>query len=240
MEDTFLINGTSSGVEYGAIGNPTSTFLTTAFVGDARTSAELRKGTLETADATKISYTTPTFDGFRAGASYTPDTACGNQGNRFCAENETGVHDHVALALDYDQEFNGVGLEVGLTGAFGRADAVPEDAVCGVACGFAVSFSGCRVATGLVWDDLQGNGGEGWAVDAQLDYTAGPWHFSFNGLHSKDDDSGDKLLAGSLTAIYTVTSGVILFGAGYLGQEDLGGGGSNDIVAVTSGLKLSF
>ncbi len=240
VEDTFLVNGSSSGVEYGGIGNPTSSFLTTAFIGEARTSAELRIGTIETADATKISYTTPTSNGFNAGISYTPDTQCGTQGNGFCTTNSSGIHDNVAFAAGYNNEFDGVGVKAAVVGAVGHADAEPEDSVYGIGGGFAVSFSGFTIATGLVWDDLQGNGGEGWAVDAGLAYDTGPWHFSLNGIYSEDDDSGDELLAGAATVIYNVTSGVMLFAVGYLGEEDLGAGGSNDIVAATSGLKLAF
>lgn len=240
VEDTFLQNGSSSGVEYGAVGNPTSTFLTTAFIGEARTSAELRIGTIETADATKISYTTPTFGGFSGGISYTPDTECGRQGNGFCSANAEGIHDNVAFAVGYDGELGDVGLEAAIVGAVGHADAEPEDTVYGIGGGFVSYIGDFTVAAGLVWDDLQGNGGEGWAVDVGLAYGTGPWHFSFNGIRSEDDDSGDELLAGSASVIYTVTSGVIIFGAGYLGEEDLGSGGNNEIAAFTSGLKLSF
>lgn len=240
VEDTFLVNGSNSGVEYGAIGNPTSSFLTTAFVGSARTSAELRKGSIETADATKISYTTPTFNGFSAGISYTPDTGCGTQGKAFCPANSTGVHDNVAIAAAYGGEFSGVDLKAAVVGGVGHADADPEDGVYGIGGGFAAGFSGITIAAGLVWDDLQGNGGEGWAVDLGLAYDAGLWHFSLNGVYSEDDDSGDELHAGSATVIYNATSGVTVFAVGYLGEEDLGSGGSNEIIAITSGLKMAF
>ncbi len=240
VEDTFLVNGTSSDVDYGGVGNPTSTFLTSAFAGDARTSAELRIGSLETADATKISYISPTFAGFNAGFSYTPDTSDGADGNDFNRENATGHHDNVAFALGYDGEFNGVGLETAVVGSYARADAEPEDEAYGVGGGLALSVAGFTLAAGAIWDDLNGNGGQGWATDVGLAYGSGPWHFSLNGIYSEDDDSGDELLGSSANVRYNLAAGVSIFAIGYLGEEDLGAGGTNDIVAISSGIKLSF
>src|SRR3546814_13977782 len=38
-EDTFAVNGSNSGVDYGGVGNPTATFLTSAYLGP-RTSVD--------------------------------------------------------------------------------------------------------------------------------------------------------------------------------------------------------
>jgi outer membrane protein OmpU len=238
-EDTFMVNGSNSGVDYGGVGNPTSNFLSSAFTGDARTSVDFRGG-VDSSDATKITYTTPNFNGFSAGVSYTPDTACGEPGNGFCSENSSGVHDNIGLGLGYDGEFNGVGLELALVGAVGSADAEPEDTVYGIGGGLAVSFSGFTIAAGGVFDDFDGNGGEGFAIDLGIGYGTGPWSFSINGIYSEDDTSNDELLGGSANIGYNVAPGVGVFVTGYIGEEDLGAGGSNDIVALTSGLKLSF
>ncbi|MEQ8357480.1 MAG: porin [Kiloniellaceae bacterium] len=238
-EDTFMVNGSNSGVDYGGVGNPTSNFLTSAYAGDARTSADFANG-VDSSDATKITYTTPNFNGFSAGVSYTPDTADGGDGNDFNRENSSGIHDHIGIGIGYDGEFNGVGVELGLVGAIGKADAEPEDDVYGLGGGVAVSFAGFTIATGAVYDDADGNGGSGWAWDAGVGYASGPWSFSVNGIYSEDDDSNDELLAGSANVGYNLAPGVSVFLTGFVGEEDLGAGGSNDIVAVTSGLKVSF
>lgn len=238
-EDTFMVNGSNSGVDYGGVGNPTSNFLTAAYAGEARTSVDLQNGT-DSSDATKITYTTPNFNGFSAGVSYTPDTADGGDGNDFNRENDSGTHDHIGIGLGYDGEFNGVGLELGLVGAFGKADAEPEDSVYGIGGGAAISFSGFTIAAGAVFDDADGNGGEGYAFDLGIGYGAGPWNFSVNGIMSEDDDSDDELLAGSANVGYNLAPGVSVFLTGFIGEEDLGSGDNNDIVAVTSGLKVSF
>ncbi|MFZ2102420.1 MAG: porin [Oricola sp.] len=238
-EDTFMVNGSNSGVDYGGVGNPTSNFLTSAYMGDARTSVDLQNGT-DSSDGTKITYTTPNFNGFSAGISYTPDTADGGDGNDFNRANSSGTHDHVGLGLGYEGEFNGVGLELGLVGAFGKADAEPEDNVYGIGGGVAVSFSGFTIAAGGVYDDADGNGGEGYGVDLGIGYEAGPWNFSINGIYSEDDDSDDELMAGSANVGYNLAPGVSVFLTGFIGEEDLGSGDNNDIVAVTSGLKVSF
>lgn len=241
-EDTFAVNGSNSGVDYGGVGNPTATFLTSAYTGNARTSVDFRSG-LDTSDATKITYTTPNFNGFSLGISYTPNTGCstasGTSGG-FCDENSTDFHDQIGLGLGYEGEFNGVGLELSLIGAYASADAEPEDDAYGIGGGFAVSFAGFTIASGIVWDDFDGNGGEAWAADLGIGYAAGPWSFSINGIYSEHDDSDDELLAGSANIGYNLAPGVSVFLTGFIGEEDLGSGGENDIVAVTSGLKLAF
>ncbi len=243
-EDTFMVNGSNSGVDYGGVGNPTSNFLDTAFGGNAPTSVDMT----DSSDATKITYTTPNFNGFSAGISYTPDTQDGSDGNSFAAANtglnsdgdSVGIHDHVGLGLGYDGEFNGVGVELGLTGGFGSFDAEPEDDFFSIGGGAAISYAGFTFAAGAFWEDGDNNSGERWAVDAGIGYATGPWSFSINGITSENDNSGDELLAGSANAGYQVAPGVRVFLTGYIGEEDLGAGGTNDIVAVTSGLAVSF
>ena len=245
-EDTFMVNGSNSGVDYGGIGNPTSNFLDTAYAGDARTSVDFANG-VDSSDATKITYTTPSFNGFSAGISYTPDTADGDDGNAFNEENDDGIHDHLGFGLGFDGEFNGVGVELGLVAGVGEADEEPEDTVYGIGGGAAISFSGFTFAAGAIYDDADGNGGEGYAVDVGIGYAQGPWRFSINGIYSEDDDSDDELLAGSANVGYTLAPGVRVFLTGFIGEEDYGsataaetGESDNDIVAVTSGLALSF
>lgn len=248
-EDTFMVNGSNSGVDYGGVGNPTSTFLSSAYVGEARTSVDLR-GPLESSDATKITYTTPSFSGFSVGVSYTPDTADGVDGNAFHrAETNAdgdpigaGVHDAIGLGLGYEGEFNGVGLELALVGAYGAGgfDAEPEDNPWGIGGGLAISFSGFTIAAGAVYDDFDDQGGESWAADLGIGYGAGPWSFSVNGIYSEDDDSGDELLGGSANVGYNLAPGVTVMVTGFVGSEDTDAFGTNDIVALTSGLKVSF
>ena len=242
-EDTFMVNGSNSGVDYGGVGNPTSNFLTKAYTGSARTSVDFRGG-IDTSDATKITYTTPNFSGFSMGISYTPNTAKDGAGNDF-DDDDGGFHDNVGVGLAYEGEFNGVGLELGLVGAFATADTEPEDDAYGIGGGIAISFSGFTIATGAVYDDFDdgdagGTTGEGWAWDVGVGYETGPWNFSINGIYSEDDDSDDELLAGSANIGYNLAPGVSVFLTGFVGEEDLGSGSDNDIVALTSGLKVSF
>src|SRR3546814_155960 len=68
-EDSFAVNGSNSGVDYGGVGNPTSTFLTAAYIGGtaaARTSVDFRGG-VDTSDAPKLTYTTPNYSGLHLG-----------------------------------------------------------------------------------------------------------------------------------------------------------------------------
>jgi outer membrane protein OmpU len=240
-EDSFMVNGSNSGVDYGGVGNPTSNFLSSAFGGSARTSADFRGG-VDTSDATKITYTTPDFSGFSAGVSYTPSSAHDGRGNVF-DDADGGTHDNVGVGLGYEGEFNGFGIELGLVGAWGSQDEEPEDDAYGIGGGIAVSFSGFTIATGVVWDEFDDGGHDtdsGWAWDAGIGYAAGPWSFSINGIYSEDNATDDELLAGSANIGYNLAPGVGVFVSGYVGNEDFGAGGDNDIVAITSGLKVSF
>jgi len=241
-EDTFMVNGSNSGVDYGGVGNPTSNFLSSAYITGTRTSVDMR----ESSDATKITYTTPNFNGFSAGISYTPDTADGVDGNAFHAAAADGAHDHIGVGLGYEGEFNGVGIELGLVGQYATFDEEPEDDLYGFGGGIAISFAGFTIATGAIWEDMNDGGpsiatGETWAVDAGIGYAAGPWNFSVNGIYSKVEDADIDLLGGSANVGYNLAPGVSVFVAGFVGTQDgPNGGEDNDIVALTSGLKVSF
>ena len=81
-------------------------------------------------------------------------------------------------------------------------------------------------------------------MDAGIGYATGPWSFSVNGIYAKHENSDDELLAGSANIGYNLAPGVGVFVTGFVGEEDYGGTvngeSSNDILALTSGLKLSF
>lgn len=247
-EDTFMVNGSNSGVDYGGVGNPTSNFLDTAYFGEAKTSVDLN----DSSDATKINYTSPNFNGFSFGIAYTPDTEDGSDGNSFNAENDEGVHDHIGLGIGFDGEFNGVGVEIGLIGqaSISGFDDEPEDDQYGFGGGFAISYAGFTFAAGGIWEDQEDGGatsgetGEAYAIDAGIGYTTGPWRFSGNFIYSDHDDSDDELIAGSANVGYSVAPGVRVFLTGFWGEEDYGGTvdgeSDNEILAVTSGLALSF
>ena len=76
--------------------------------------------------------------------------------------------------------------------------------------------------------------------DAGIGYAQGPWTFAVAGIYSEDDDSNDELLAGSASVNYNLAPGVSVFLSGFVGEEDFGAGGNNDIASVTSGMKVSF
>jgi len=131
-----------------------------------------------------------------------------------------------------------------LIGAYASADGEPEDNAYGIGGGIAVSFGGFTIATGAVYDDFDdgnagGETGKAWAADLGIGYAAGPWNFSVNGIYSDEDDTDAELLAGSANIGYNLAPGVSVFLTGFVGAEEAGDE-DNDIVAVTSGLKVSF
>ena len=83
-------------------------------------------------DATKIRYYTPSFGGFQAGVSYTPNQAVVDSGalnGDSLATTDVDVGDLVEGALVYDGDFAGFGITASLVG--GIADVKNEDTVGG-------------------------------------------------------------------------------------------------------------
>lgn len=77
---------------------------------------------IDTADATKVTYYTPRFQGFQAGVSFAPerDNLASGEGVQF--SDNVGNHDNAyELGLNYKGEFSGVGIKVG--GQYTHADA---------------------------------------------------------------------------------------------------------------------
>jgi hypothetical protein len=151
-----------------------------------------------------------------------------------------GFRDSRTLGLGYNTAFSGVGLEARLHGSLaGTADDTEGEAY-GIGGALSLDVLGLTMSAGAVWDDLDGAGGTGWATDLGLAYGSGPWLFSLSGIYVREDDSGDELLGSAANVSYSLATGVSLFAIGYLGDEDLGAAGSNEILAISSGIKLSF
>ena len=246
-EDFSMVNGSAVGVQNGGVGNPTGSFLETAFAGGAPSSVDM----LDSSDAVKITYITPNFDGLTAGISYTPDREVGNSkdGGQFNAQTAAGadtgtpdLEDHIGLGLQYDGEFGDVGVVIGLAGGFGEFEQVAstgdKESFYSIGGGVMLSFAGFSVAAGAFSEDSDVR--EKWAVDYGLGYSAGPWRLAVAGITSKDEITDDELLAFSANVGYSVAPGVLVFLTGYVGSEDLGSGTENDISSVTSGIKVGF
>jgi hypothetical protein len=123
-------------------------------------------------NATKISYYTPRFTGFQAGVSYAPSLDRGQNTLRVNTVAGSGliVQDIWEGALNYQNQFDQVGVSVAATGEIGKT-------------------SGNNFATGLQNQALQA-----WNAGAKLSYMGfslagsyGDWSDSFNASGTKAD-----------------------------------------------------
>jgi len=109
-------------------------------------------GTLGNEDSqgvSKLSYYTPRFYGFQAGVSYLFDnTSYGQVVNRVNTNGVagTGIKNIVLGALNYDNKFSGVGVNVGVTGELGTADAADTNNLRTYQAGAKFSYMGASIA----------------------------------------------------------------------------------------------
>lgn len=167
-------------------------------------------------DATKITYFTPTFAGFRAGVTYAPEPlgATGGAGDSVALnEATTGYSDWIEAGARYTGEFSGATVALGLTYSQADANAPGADDFNAWQVGAQVGFSGFTVGGGYTdYNDffLARNGvtfepDSSWNVGAT--YTAGAFGVGA-GYLNLDDESGDDYTIWSVGAVYTVAPGL--------------------------------
>ena len=171
-----------------------------------------------TGDATKVTYFTPRFGGFQAGASWTPDV--GQTGNSTEADNNGTVEDAISLGANFKQTFNNVGITVAATGEFGELDdnSLEDSEIYGI--GATVDFAGFQVGAGYVdrgdtgvAQGAAGDGGQWWDIGAS--YSTGPWKLGVGAFFSEQDPgAGSDIEVDIYTvgATFTVADGLELKG----------------------------
>lgn len=176
---------------------------TAAFPGVSNGGNESSRNILATAN--KVTYYTPRVQGFQAGVSYTPDL--NERGTAVGFSTETGTTTAFAsgkavpdfenvwnLGLNYQGEFNGVGLEASATGEFGDTEdtSANRDDLRAYAFGAAANFAGFTVGGSYgILDELGalasvGTEGEYWTAGAAYEY--GPFAGSVTYLDSSLED----------------------------------------------------
>lgn len=137
-----------------------------------------------TGNADKITYLSPVFNGFQAGASYTPDVAEGliaSRGLNGVAQDDATDQFGSAwdLAARYEGQFDSFGLTLGA--GYTRVD-LEEDSGAGLDdltawnVGAAATFGGFGL--GAVYTEDNGGADDGFDTDTWVlgaDYTTGPW-----------------------------------------------------------------
>jgi len=150
---------------------------------------------LDSDDSTKITYYTPSFSGFQAGVSFTPEVGSNGEGVVF-SDLTSDFSDSWETAVRYTGEFSGVGVVVGGQYNFADStDATVED-INAWGLGAKVAYNGFTFGGGYT-----DNGDSGATVglanadssswNLGLTYEQGPWGVGISYLDVDFDDNGD-------------------------------------------------
>ncbi|MES2984291.1 MAG: porin [Pseudomonadota bacterium] len=192
---TYFVNGTGAGANQ--LNNAANAgFVTTSKLPSEHGSANAL-GDESTYNATKVTYYTPKFAGFQAGASYTPQL--GDRGQTVARSNIAGLTDVIDLGLGYEGTFSGV--KVAAAGTYETASATGAAAAASAGygtedvnawnLGALVGYQGFSLAGSYANADDTGKLGsdaEYWTLG--LGYTAGPVGVSATYLASTVDYAG--------------------------------------------------
>ncbi|WP_158090226.1 porin [Kiloniella majae] len=234
--DRLMVSGSSVGFQFGMYGNYTGSVLGnddyTKSTG-ARTASDLN----DSSDDTKITYFTPTFNGFKAGVSFAPDSDTGNTESG----NGTGVDNHFDAGINYSGNFNDFSIDAGLVAATEERSAAGSDDVTyiGVGGGIMVGYAGFSAAVGYIHDDFE-DSDEIDTVDVGLAYTTGPWSASIGAAWSERDvDGGSDIeyTAYSAGVGYQIAPGLSTWVAGSVGEYE---GAAEDFTNLQAGVAVSF
>jgi outer membrane protein OmpU len=195
-------------------------------------------------DATKITYYTPRFSGFQAGASYTPDSGNGGTAAGFTSDADAGQFGDVfSLAGNYQGEFNGVSVELAATGTFGQAEQAAFEDLAAWNVGGSVGYQGFSLA-GSYGD--WGDSGQLAAVNSDADYwtvgaayETGPFGASVTYLDSTLASNDAQNLV--LGADYQLAPGLVPYvEVSFFELDGAGAALDNDGSVVLVGTQLNF
>lgn len=207
-----------------------------------------------TSDATKIRYYTPSFGGFMAGISYTPNLdgiGSGANNGDSLATTDVEAADVVEGGVQYDGELGGLGLGLSLTGLHG--DIKDEDAVGGddynaVQVGGTLALFGAELGASYLIEEVGGTDLD--AVSAAISYDFSPLLLGVSGGYALDAD--DLVVNGNevdhpwlviVSATYLLAPGLTLDGdVGFFDNDVDGGDGDldGDGVRAIGRLGLTF
>lgn len=178
-------------------------------------SALVSSDAINTGDATKVKYATPSFSGFQAGISYAPGSGTGGEDDNRLESAE--FENVVSIGARWEGDFSGVGILIGGDYYYGDGDDAEVEDLNAYAIGAQISFGGFTVGGQWVDNDDSGSadnsGAENlvlgddfgvlsgaiehddyqfWNVGAT--YTTGPWTFGVN--YWSGEAEGVQLVSG--------------------------------------------
>ncbi|WP_085906386.1 porin [Kiloniella majae] len=232
-----FVSGADVGLMYGMIDNPTGSSV-------SGTGADTAADVADSSDATKITYYTPSFNGFKAGLSYAADATDGNEVAKSVVD--TQFEQVVEAGLNYSGSFNDVSIEVGASAVYAETDGqattdVDGNTFWGTGIGGKIGFGGFTVGTGVTYEDGDDVFDNQVSVDAGINYTTGPWQVAVAGVWSETEaNSGGtdvENTAISAGVQYEVAPGLSVYGSAITGDYE---GGSDDFTSVQTGVLVSF
>ena len=229
-----LFMAATSGFTYGMINNSVGG----SFNADGKDNSKVRSyiALPDSSDNTKITYMTPSFEGFTAGVSYAPEA---NVGYKF---EDADIQDQTGVGLSYSGDFDDVGLKSSLFGTY--EDNAGKD-VTGVQGAVQVSFSGFTVGLAANQIDKEDTSREN-AVQFGVSYSTGPFIVSSGALYSEykpdnsSTDADEEMAAVSAGVAYRVMPGVYAGLGGTYGEYKVDGGDDGKFNTVVAGVSVSF
>ncbi|MFD2208088.1 porin [Kiloniella antarctica] len=232
--DRMMISGSSVGFQYGMLGNYTGGLSALENEGTlGRTASDFS----DSSDATKITYFTPTFNGFKAGVSFAPD---GDSGQTASADS-TSLENHFDGALNYSGSFNDVSIDAALIGGTHEVpgSGSSDNTYYAVGGGLMVGYAGFKAAVGAIHEDTEDTN-EIDTVDVGFSYGTGPWSLAVGAAWSEfDGDNGvnNESIAYSAGVGYEIAPGLSTWAGATVGEYE---GGVEDFTNFQTGISVAF
>lgn len=201
-------------------------------------------GDESTYNATKVNYYSPRFSGFQVGLSYTPDIDDrGQTATRI--DNGTSYGDIIEGGINYEGQWDEVGVAAAVTGQFGDADTNAVEDLAAWNAGLALNVVGFNLAGSYGdWDDsLAASNVDQDYYTLGAGYDFGPFGASITWFDSSVESAGvdndfENLV---LSADYSLAPGLTPYiEASFYDQDAAGTANDNDGNVVIIGTELAF
>jgi hypothetical protein len=215
-----------------------------------------------TADSTKISYYTPSFGGFSAGVSITPDdnmsgdtttTANLTTGAVTSTTADNAFDNHIELMASFSGDFGGAAVKVAGQYQMAEADVDTNEDIDTYEIGATVGIAGFTIAAGYFDNGDSGVAKTGTQADAGtgfdigVGYSFGATSVSVGYLSTEQSDTDgteDEYSNLSFDVEYTVAEGLSAYAGVQFAESDdtsdATDAGAEDSTAVVIGTRLSF